>query len=148
MAALFLSACQYMVGSPAYNKRVSAQNTQEKNNTPVTKFVCDQYDTQNDKDYFVVVDNMPVLQGGLGELQRNVIYPPAAWRAGIEGRVTVQFIVNERGYVVCPQVIRGISDECDLAAVNAVSTARFTPGMQRGRPVPVQYSLPIVFRIN
>jgi len=101
-----------------------------------------------EEDFFVVVENMPVLQGGLGELQRKVKYPEMARRAGIEGRVTVQFIVNERGEVENPRVIRGIGGGCDEAALEAVKQAKFSPGMQRGRPVRVQYSLPIVFRLQ
>ena len=71
-----------------------------------------------------------------------------ARRAGIEGRVTVQFIVNERGQVENPRVIRGIGGGCDEVALEAVSKAKFVPGLQRGRPVRVQYSLPIVFRLS
>ncbi len=101
-----------------------------------------------EEDFFVVVENMPELQGGLAELQRKVKYPEMARRAGIEGRVTVQFIVNESGQVENPRVIRGIGGGCDEAALEAVKQAKFTPGMQRGRPVRVQYSLPIVFRLQ
>ncbi len=98
-------------------------------------------------EFLVVVENMPVLQGGLTGLYSSLVYPEAAKRAGIEGRVTVQFIVNEQGRVVCPKVIRGIGGGCDEAAIDAVLQARFTPGMSGGRPVPIQYSLPIVFRL-
>ena len=73
-------------------------------------------------------------------------YLRKARRAAIEGRVTIQFIVNEQGEVENPRVIRGIGGGCDEEALKAVMTARFKPGMQRGRPVRVQYSLPIVFR--
>lgn len=103
---------------------------------------------EEEEDFFVVVENMPVLQGGLGELQRKVKYPEMARRAGIEGRVTVQFIVNENGQVENPRVIRGIGGGCNEAALEAVKQANFIPGMQRGRPVRVQYSLPIVFRLQ
>jgi protein TonB len=102
----------------------------------------------DEEDFFVVVENMPELIGGLGALQRKVKYPEMARRAGIEGRVTVQFIVNEAGQVENPRVIRGIGGGCDEAALDAVKQAKFTPGMQRGRPVRVQYSLPIVFRLQ
>ncbi len=102
----------------------------------------------DEEDFFVVVENMPELIGGLGALQRKVKYPEMARRAGIEGRVTVQFIVNEAGQVENPRVIRGIGGGCNEAALDAVKQAKFTPGMQRGRPVRVQYSLPIVFRLQ
>lgn len=97
-------------------------------------------------DFFVVVEQMPQLIGGLASLQKKVKYPEMARRAAIEGRVTIQFIVNEQGEVENPRVIRGIGGGCDEEALKAVMTARFRPGMQRGRPVRVQYSLPIVFR--
>jgi protein TonB len=97
-------------------------------------------------DFFVVVEQMPQLIGGLASLQKKVKYPEMARRAAIEGRVTIQFIVNEQGEVENPRVIRGIGGGCDEEALKAVMTARFKPGMQRGRPVRVQYSLPIVFR--
>ena len=51
-----------------------------------------------------------------------------ARRAGIEGRVTVQFIVNEAGQVENPRVIRGIGGGCDEAALDAVKQAKFTQG--------------------
>lgn len=101
-----------------------------------------------EEDFFVVVEDMPELIGGLAELQSNIRYPEMARRAGIEGRVYVQFIVNEQGNVENPQVIRGIGGGCDEEAVRAVSQAKFRPGMQRGRPVRVQYSLPIFFRLQ
>jgi len=107
-----------------------------------------QEEEDDGEDFFVVVENMPELIGGLAELQSRIRYPEMARRAGIEGRVYVQFIVNERGEVENPQVIRGIGGGCDEEAIRAVSQAQFRPGMQRGRPVRVQYSLPIVFRLQ
>ena len=103
---------------------------------------------EDEEQFFIVVEQMPQLIGGLKKLQSQVYYPEMARRAGIEGRVTVQFIVNERGQVENPRVIRGIGGGCDEVALEAVSKAKFVPGLQRGRPVRVQYSLPIVFRLS
>lgn len=97
---------------------------------------------------FVVVEKQPELVGGLAKLQRSIVYPEIARKAGIEGRVFVQFVVDERGRVNNPKVIRGIGGGCDEAAIAAVQKAKFKPGMQRGRPVKVQYSLPIVFKLQ
>src|SRR6056297_1338022 len=101
-----------------------------------------------EEDFFVVVEEMPELIGGLASIQRQVEYPEMARRAGIEGRVYIQFIVNENGDVEDPRVIRGIGGGADEAALEAVKQARFKPGVQRGRPVRVQYSLPVVFRLG
>jgi periplasmic protein TonB len=98
--------------------------------------------------FFVVVEQMPVLIGGLAAMQNEVRYPEMALRANIQGRVVVQFIVNERGDVENPRVIRGIGGGCDEEAIRVVSKMKFVPGMQRGRPVRVQYHLPVVFIIR
>lgn len=97
---------------------------------------------------FVVVERMPELKGGLASLQSKIEYPEIARKAGIEGRVIVQFVVTERGTVQNPKVVRGIGGGCDEEALRVVKKAKFTPGLQRGRPVKVQYTLPIVFRLS
>lgn len=101
-----------------------------------------------EEDFFILVEQMPELIGGLEALQRQVRYPERALRANIQGRVFVQFIVNERGEVENPVVVRGIGGGADEEAIRVVSQARFVPGMQRGRPVRVQYNLPVVFMIR
>jgi protein TonB len=97
---------------------------------------------------FVIVEQMPELIGGLSELQKKITYPEIAKKAGVEGRVIVQFVVNEQGNVTDPVVVRGIGAGCDEEAIRAVQTAKFTPGKQRGKPVRVKMSLPITFKLK
>jgi len=105
--------------------------------------------TEDDEDdFFVLVEEMPELIGGLQALQKEVEYPERALRANIEGRVYVQFIVNEKGEVENPRVVRGIGGGCDEEALRVVKMAKFKPGLQRGRPVRVQYNLPVIFMIR
>lgn len=101
-----------------------------------------------EEDFFVVVEEMPKLIGGMAALQSKVEYPEMARRAGIEGRVTVQFIVNENGDVENPKVVRGIGGGCDEEALAAVREAKFEPGIQRGKAVRVRYALSINFRLE
>ncbi len=101
----------------------------------------------DNEDHFVVVEEMPELIGGLASIQSDITYPEMARRAGIEGRVYIQFVVDEDGTVDNPRVIRGIGGGADEAALEAVKKAKFKPGYQRGQPVRVQYSLPVVFRL-
>lgn len=103
---------------------------------------------EEEEDFFVIVEQMPELIGGLASLQKEIEYPENAVRANIEGRVYVQFVVNEKGEVENPRVMRGIGGGCDEEALRVVKTAKFKPGLQRGRPVRVQYNLPIIFRIK
>lgn len=102
----------------------------------------------NEEDYFVVVEQMPELIGGMQALQECAEYPELAKKAGIEGRVIVQFVVTERGEVENPQVIRGVGSGIDEEALRCVRQAEFKPGMQRGKEVRVQYSLPIIFKLG
>lgn len=97
---------------------------------------------------FTIVQDMPQLIGGMEAIYQHLRYPELARQAGIEGRVVVQFIIDEEGNVTDPVIVRGIGGGCDEAAIEAVKQVRFTPGRQRGRPVRVRYSIPIVFRLQ
>lgn len=100
------------------------------------------------EDFYVVVEEMPELKGGLENLYKNVEYPETAKRAGIEGRVILQFIVNKQGEVENPKIVRGIGGGADEEALRVVQETQFTPGLQDGKPVRVQYSLPVVFKLQ
>lgn len=97
---------------------------------------------------FVVVEKMPHLIGGLAGLEKKITYPKLAKKAGIEGRVYIEFIVNKHGDVKDPKVVRGIGGGCDTEALKVVKKAHFTPGMERGRPVNVRYSMPVIFKLQ
>ncbi|MFT4604582.1 MAG: protein TonB [Rhodothermales bacterium] len=105
-------------------------------------------EVEEEPEIFVIVEQMPELVGGLGELQKKIRYPEIAKKAGVEGRVIVQFVVNEQGRVENPVVVRGIGAGCDEEALKAVRDARFTPGKQRGQAVKVKMSLPITFKLR
>ena len=97
---------------------------------------------------FMVVEQMPELIGGIESIERHIKYPTIAKKAGIEGRVFIQFIVDTDGLVVDPMIIRGIGGGCDEEALRAVKEARFTPGRQNGQAVNVKMTLPVTFRLS
>ena len=103
---------------------------------------------EGEDEVFVMVEHMPKLKGGLEGIQKNIKYPDMARKAGIEGRVYVQFVVTPEGNVDNAEVVRGIGGGCDKEALRVVRNASFRPGMQRGKPVPVRMSLPIVFQLQ
>ncbi|OAN60774.1 energy transducer TonB [Balneola sp. EhC07] len=103
-------------------------------------------DTEEEQ-VFVVVEQPPVLINGLRDLQSKVIYPNVAVQANIEGRVVVQFVISKEGNVTKPIVLRGIGGGCDEEALRVIKLAKFKPGMQRGKPVPVKYTIPILFKM-
>lgn len=107
-----------------------------------------QEEEEEEPEIFVIVEDMPELIGGLESLQRSINYPEIAKKAGVEGKVFVQFVVDEQGNVQDPVVTRGIGAGCDEEALKAVRQAKFNPGKQRGKAVRVKMSLPITFRLK
>jgi len=97
---------------------------------------------------FVIVEEAPILLGGLAELQRRIKYPERAEQAGVQGRVFLQFIVDQEGNVRDPQVTRGIGAGADEEALRVLQTMKFVPGVQRGQRVRVKMSLPVTFRLD
>ena len=108
----------------------------------------EQEEEEAEPEIFVVVENMPELIGGLSSIQKHITYPEMAKKAGVAGRVIVQFVVDEQGNVQNPQVVRGLGAGLDEVALEAVKKAKFKPGQQRGQAVKVKMSLPITFRLQ
>jgi TonB family protein len=106
------------------------------------------------EEVFFIVENMPKFMGGTKDgfreyIRQNLRYPPYCLVRGISGRVFVQFSINKEGSVEDLRVIRGAYPDLDMEALRVVSESpRWTPGLQRGRPVKVQFVFPIVFSIN
>ncbi|KUG25566.1 hypothetical protein ASZ90_004613 [hydrocarbon metagenome] len=98
--------------------------------------------------FFVAVEQQPEPIGGLEGIQKRIVYPEIAKRAGVQGRVFVKAFVDENGHVVKVELLKGIGAGCDEAAMEAVKNTKFTPGRQRGKAVKVQVSIPIVFRLQ
>lgn len=95
---------------------------------------------------YIVVDTPPQLIGGLEALHNQVIYPDAAHRAGITGRVYVQFVVDEAGNPSDFKVTRGLPLGCNDAAINAIAKSKFVPGQFRGRNVKSRHTLFVNFQ--
>lgn len=99
-------------------------------------------------DIFIVVEQMPEPIGGMQAIYAGLVYPESARQAGIEGRTVAQFVVDENGDVTQLGIIRSIGEATDRATMDAISSVKFKPGMQNGKPVKVQFQLPIVFRLS
>ena len=102
---------------------------------------------------FTYVEQMPEFPGGQTELMKflnkNLRYPPAARENGIEGRVVVQFVVDETGNISDLQVLRDIGGGCAEEAVRVVKQMpNWKPGKQNGNPVKVYYKLPVTFKLG
>ncbi len=100
-----------------------------------------------------VVDVMPQYPGGDHELLKfiaqSIKYPMEAQEAGMQGRVICSFVVDKKGNIVEPKVIRGIDPSLDAEALRVIGMMpRWTPGRQDGKAVRVLYTVPITFRLQ
>lgn len=102
---------------------------------------------------FEVVENMPDFPGGQAALMqylaKNIKYPTIAQENGTQGRVIVQFVVNRDGSIVDAKVVRSVDPYLDKEALRVINTMpKWKPGMQRGKPVRVKFTVPVMFRLQ
>lgn len=102
----------------------------------------------NYSDYFISVQEMPRPIGGVAGIQKKIVYPELAKKAGLEGRVFVRAYIDENGNVVHSEILKSAGSILDSAALKAVEETKFIPGKQNGKPVKVQVVVPIMFRLN
>lgn len=94
---------------------------------------------------FVWSEVMPEPIGGIAAIQEKVNYTEIGRKAGIEGTVFIEAIIDKDGNVIEAKVKKGLGGGLDNAALNAVKTTKFYPGKQRGKPVMVKMYIPIKF---
>jgi protein TonB len=101
---------------------------------------------------FQIVEESPTPKGGLSAfykyLNKNLQYPAQARRMAVEGRVFLSFVVEKDGSITDVKVMKGIGAGCDEESIRVMQNApKWNPGKQRGNPVRVRYSFPIVFKL-
>lgn len=101
---------------------------------------------------FTVVEESPSFPGGdesrIKFLQENIKYPTMARESGIQGTVYVTFVVERGGNVTDVKILRGIGGGCDEEAIRVIKAMpKWNPGKQRGKPVRVQFNMPIKFTL-
>lgn len=99
-----------------------------------------------------MVEQKPSFPGGDAAMYKwlndNIIYPAAASDEGVQGKVTVQFIVEKDGSISHVQVVRGKHPALDAEAARVIrKMPRWTPGRNNGQPVRVTYHLPVQFKL-
>ena len=106
-----------------------------------------------EQEIFKVVEQLPEYPGGdealMKYLSDNLVYPPRAREAGIEGRVMVGFVLEPEGRISNVKVVRSKAAALDEEAIRVVKAMpKWKPGKQRGKAVRVQYQIPITFTLN
>ena len=102
---------------------------------------------------FMVVEKLPEFPGGeaafMKFLYEHIKYPMVAKKMGIEGRLYLQFVVEKNGSVTDLSVLKGLGVGCDEEALRVMKLVpNFTSGKQRGTPVRVKMTIPIVFKLS
>ena len=115
---------------------------------------------------FAVIEDVPVFPGCEGvaknkrldcfmeqmakHIKKNQQYPERAMEDGIQGRVSVLFVIDKDGSITNVQVRGPKGGELLEKEAKRVieKLPKFKPGMQRGKPVKVKYSQPITFKLQ
>lgn len=103
---------------------------------------------------YMYVDQMPVYPKGQEEIMKylteTVKYPAVALAKGVSGNVLVQFVVKKNGKISDFKVMRGVDPLLDEEALRAVKEipGKWIPGREKGKKVPVAYTIPVSFRLD
>ena len=102
---------------------------------------------------YAAVEAKPTFNGGDADafvkyVQQNIQYPQNALDNNVEGKVTVNFVVDANGKIRNAKVVNGVDDELNAEALRVVESApAWTPAKQNGKNVPVTCSIPVTFKI-
>ncbi|MDD3788907.1 MAG: energy transducer TonB, partial [Petrimonas sp.] len=99
------------------------------------------------------VEDQPLFPGGNAAMMKflsdNIKYPVIAQENGIQGRVICNFVVERDGSITDVQVVRGVDPSLDKEAIRVIQQMpKWKPGSQRGKPVRVRFTLPVLFRLQ
>lgn len=85
------------------------------------------------------------MVGGLNALQKEVNKRIAKTDCPVRGKVTVVYVVDEKGVVVDTATAAGIHELCDAIAEAAVQEMVFSPARKNGTPVKIRMGSPVTF---
>ena len=125
----------------------------KKKQTPVKKQKKGGAVKGNADKVYTIASVMPEYEGGIPALMNflgtNMKYPVEAQKKKIEGRVIVSFVVEKDGSLSNFKVVRSIDPLLDAEALRVAKLQKkWKPGYEKGKPVRVQYTLPITFKLK
>jgi len=136
------------------NKIESSKNISSKSDEKITEA-----STSEKEEIFLNVEQMPRFKGATGNdetsenfkefILKNTIYPKEAQAKTIKGTVYVSFVVDKEGYIKSAKVVRAVHPALDQEALRVIlSSPRWEPGKEKGKPVNVSYTIPIIFNLK
>ena len=141
---------QLEVADPGQNTQKGDANAALTIDAPVGN--ADKVTEADPNQIFTAVENQPDYPGGidkfLGYLGKAIRYPAVDRENNVQGRVIVTFVVERDGSLTDVKALRGPDQSLQDEAVRAVkSSPRWKPGMQNGKPVRVQFTVPVNFAL-
>jgi protein TonB len=133
------------------NVNVSKERLSADMAVSILSYVNEEKEIFEEDEIFTIVEEMPTFSGGDSSnfreyISKNLKYPQSASENGIQGRVFVGFVVERDGSVSNVKIIRGVDPQLDKEAVRVIqSSPKWNPGKQRGIPVRVTFTFPVVF---
>ncbi|CAN5573388.1 energy transducer TonB [soil metagenome] len=145
---------------------VEIEVTEVTQETAVIPITPRQEETTAEPEIFTIVERMPAFRGCEKEpnedkrfactgakiaeyFSKSIVYPRMAIDNNIEGIVYVTFVIDATGNVKDVKVLRGVGSGLDQEAIRvATAMPKWSPGQQRGKPVAVQYNVPVNFRLR
>ncbi len=134
------------------DEELDIQDTEADDKTviDVAPIIKQEEEKAEESQVFFIVEDMPEFPGvelALRKFIANAIkYPVIAQENGIQGKVYVNFVVDKDGSITNAKIARGVDPSLDKEALRVVnSLPKWKPGMQRGKPVKVSYTVPISF---
>ncbi|MCQ6961260.1 energy transducer TonB [Mucilaginibacter aquariorum] len=140
------------VADPGQKDQKGDPNADIRIDEPVGNSDVKQVVEENPNQIFTAVEQSPTFPGGEGAfgkyLQKNMRYPAIARENNVQGRVVLTFVVERDGSLTDIKVLRSLGSGTDEEAVRVLKASpKWKPGIQNGRPVRVQYSIPVNFTL-
>jgi protein TonB len=101
-----------------------------------------------DPDITVLYDEPPLPVGGFRAIQKNLRYPELARKSGRQGNVIVHTEIDENGYVSQTNVMESLGEALDQAAIDAIHSVKWQPGLKDEKPVKCWIAVLVVFRLG
>ncbi|GAA3964103.1 energy transducer TonB [Mucilaginibacter dorajii] len=140
------------VADPGQKDQKGDPNQEIRIDEPVGNSDIKQVVEEDPNKIFASVENLPEFPGGVEAfgryLGKTIRYPAVDRENGTQGRVILTFVVERDGSLTDIKVSRSLSQGTDAEAIRALkSSPKWKPGIQNGRPVRVQYSVPVSFTL-
>lgn len=107
---------------------------------------------QSQEEALIIADEMPSFPGGqkalMDAIYKNITYPRDASENGIQGKVTVRFIITKEGTITKPTIAKGLCPSIDKVVLEAIGKLpEFVPGKKDGKAVNVWFAVPVTFKL-